>query len=102
MSISGPQGKDKNPQKRNPRELKADQEIRNYILLEKLPGGAVRREIMQLLRKPKNCNELAKKLGVNWTTIAFHLKKLVDANLVQEIKYGKHTYYQIRSKGTNP
>jgi predicted transcriptional regulator len=97
MSIPRPQ-RENSRKREKPHESNIEQEMNNYILLEKLPGGSARRDILQLLKKPKNCNELARKLGVNWTTVAFHLKKLVEASLVKEIRYGKHIYYQIQSK----
>lgn len=67
--------------------------------LFELPGWDTRKKIMEELRSgPKNAYELSKKLGLNYSTIRYHLELLQRFGLVN-IKKGKKYYYELTKTG---
>jgi len=56
-------------------------------------GGATRARILQrLLKGPKNCHELSKELGMDYSTIEHHLERMRKEGMVstiEEKQYGR-------------
>jgi DNA-binding transcriptional ArsR family regulator len=62
-------------------------------------GGIWRAKIIQSLKdKPANANQLANSLGLNYTTIRYHLDMLVKHNLVKKMEEGGITMYFLGMK----
>lgn len=55
-------------------------------------GGKTRARILKLLmEKPMNKNQLAKELGLSYTTVEYHVRVLEDCELVEkprDVRYG--------------
>jgi predicted transcriptional regulator len=66
-----------------------------YWLLANSMGGKNRVKIIEeLFRKPQNANELSKNLSIEYKTIRYHLKIMMENNLIEVAGsgYGK-TYF---------
>lgn len=62
-------------------------------------GDKTRLKMLQeLLTGPKYMTELGEKLDVSTPTINYHMKKFINAGLVQIDKAGNRIYYKIRKK----
>ncbi|MBI4020597.1 MAG: winged helix-turn-helix transcriptional regulator [Candidatus Aenigmarchaeota archaeon] len=62
-----------------------------WLYLGGTRGGVVRLKILLILKeRPSNMNQLATKLGMDYTTIMHHMRVLVKSNLVvlEKKKYG--------------
>jgi len=68
-------------------------------LLEQ-PGWNTRKMILEEVKKQsKNINELVNKLGLNYSTIRYHLELLEKFGLVKEERIGRKRYFQITKEG---
>ncbi len=68
------------------------------VLLIFSKGAAMRRKIIKILMcGPKNCNQIAKCLKVNWWTIQKHLQRLEKAGIIKGINVGRVQYYSLKS-----
>jgi DNA-binding transcriptional ArsR family regulator len=79
----------------------ADQYLRMWWwVLVGSRGGATRARILKLLmEKPMNKHQIAKALGLSYTTIEHHIKVLEDSELVEKLpgaRYGA-PYYLSRT-----
>jgi len=61
---------------------------------------ANRLEILRILTCDKMCNgELLKRLSICQSTLSHHMKILVEAKLVRELKQGKYIFYNLDKRG---
>jgi predicted transcriptional regulator len=67
-----------------------------YVLLNISKGAETRRRILKALQcGPKNCNQIARQIGVDWWTIQKHLQLLIKTGLINEINIGRMKYYKL-------
>jgi predicted transcriptional regulator len=70
------------------------------VLLVFSRGAKSRRCIMaSLLFKPKNCNQIAEELGVDWWSVQKHLQRLLGEKLVERFDVGQIKFYTVSAKG---
>jgi DNA-binding transcriptional ArsR family regulator len=68
------------------------------VLLIFSRGAVMRRKIIKILiYAPKNCNQIAKCLKVNWWTIQKHLQRLEKAGIIKGVNVGRVRYYSLKS-----
>ncbi|MGB9925791.1 MAG: ArsR/SmtB family transcription factor [Candidatus Bathyarchaeales archaeon] len=71
-----------------------------YLLLNFSRGANSRKKILKtIVYGPKNCNQIAIKLGLNWRTIYRHLQILEKENFVKSFGFGKRKFYKLTQKG---
>lgn len=70
------------------------------ILIFHSRGARMRRRILKVLESiPRNCNQIAEELEVDWWTVQKHLKKLLEAGLIREINLGRQRFYKMTPRG---
>lgn len=82
-------------------ELKeVDRGERIQLLLILSRGAKSRRNILKtLLFKPKNCNQIAEELELDWWTVQKHLQFLMSENLIKSLDFGRRKLYKLTPKG---
>ncbi len=79
---------------------KIGQSDENWVLLTSARGAESRRKILLILADgPKNCNQMAGKLEVNWWSVQKHLRFMIKGNLIKTIFFGKVTFYKLTLQG---
>ena len=77
-----------------------DSEISSQLLLSLTRGSKSRKNILKvLLYSPRNCNQLADKLELDWWTIQKHLQRLLRRKMIKSLNFGRIKYYIITSQG---
>ena len=72
-----------------------------FKLLLQMKGGDTRTTILKALLTPKDRFQLAKDLGLDWTTIDYHVQVLSKYGLVREkTAYGNVKLYELTPIGT--
>ena len=80
--------------------ISEDRQDRILVLLTCSRGAESRKKILEhLILGPKNCNQLAKVLDLDWWTIQKHLKILMTENIVKEIDFGRRKLYKLTCDG---
>lgn len=68
--------------------------------LFKALGDPKRLIILSILRKGEQCAcDLIEETGIAQSALSYHMKILVDSNLVENWQVGKWTHYRISSEG---
>jgi predicted transcriptional regulator len=71
-----------------------------FILLSLSRGAKSRTKILfALLPYPKNCNQIAREVELDWWTIQKHLRYLTDEKLIESYNFGKCKFYELTIKG---
>jgi predicted transcriptional regulator len=52
-----------------------------------------------LVNKPKNCNQIAKEIGLGWWTVQKHLKRMETEKFVMCEDFGQMKFYSLTSRG---
>jgi predicted ArsR family transcriptional regulator len=80
------------------KEIELNSEVGLLLVLSK--GAATRKKILEkLLFKPRNCNQVAVELGLDWWTVQKHLELLAKEALVRSLNLGRMKFYKITRKG---
>ena len=77
----------------------SDQEAADAATLFKALGDPVRLRIVNLLASSGDAIcvcDLTPQTGLSQPTVSFHLKKLMDAKLIERERRGKWAYYSLR------
>lgn len=77
----------------------SDQEAADAAVLFKALGDPARLRIVSLLASSATAIcvcDLTPQTGLSQPTVSFHLKKLMDAKLIEREKRGKWAYYSLR------
>lgn len=70
------------------------------ILLCFSKGAESRRKILEALRySPKNCNQIARDVKLDWWTVQRHLRFLLKGHIVESIDFGNSKYYRLTRAG---
>lgn len=64
-----------------------------YIITLRSGGKTTARIIDELLKRPYNKNQLAKKLNLNYKTITYHLNIIYEKDYVRKVKYFNQYFY---------
>jgi DNA-binding MarR family transcriptional regulator len=79
----------------NQSELKKAQ-----LLLTFSRGVKSRRSILEtLMVRPKNCNQIAEEVELDWWSVQKHLQRLVSEKLVESFNIGQIKFYSVTNKG---
>ncbi len=74
----------------------------SFALVAKMRGSDTRIRILKSLLTPKDRLQLAKDLGLDWTTVDFHTRVLFKNHLITEkTAYGNVKIYELSSVGSN-
>lgn len=74
-----------------------DRELLNLMVARK--GGKTTTKIIdKILEWPKNKNQLAKELGMDYKTISYHIDIMKEHDYLLEEKCNKHYYYSPSDK----
>lgn len=72
-----------------------------FNLLIKMRGSKTRIGMIRALTVPKDRYQLAKELGLDWTTVDYHIRVLLENGLVHEQSaYGNVKMYELTSIGS--
>lgn len=75
---------------------------KSLIPLLSSKGSLNRIKILEIIMKePMSCNQIARKLGLNWWTVQKHLEVLKRENLIEPIIYGKRLLYKTSPFGVS-
>ncbi|MEM2081126.1 MAG: winged helix-turn-helix domain-containing protein [Candidatus Bathyarchaeia archaeon] len=70
------------------------------ILLCFSRGAESRRKILEALRyRPKNCNQIAQDVKLDWWTAQRHLRLLLREHMVESTLFGNSKYYRLTQAG---
>ncbi|MEJ2271249.1 MAG: winged helix-turn-helix domain-containing protein [Candidatus Bathyarchaeota archaeon] len=63
-------------------------------------GAKSRRNILKsLIFQPKNCNQIADNLGLDWWTVQKHLQFLISENIIKSFEFGRRKIYKLTPEG---
>jgi predicted transcriptional regulator len=70
-------------------------------LLFSLTNGANSRKkiLRELINAPKNCNQIAYQIKLDWWTVQKHLQLLVKIGAVAQISFGHTKFYKLTENG---
>jgi len=79
---------------------KGSYETAVLVLLSLSRGAESRKRILvTLLTEPKNCNQIAKEVGLDWWTVQKHLRSLLKENIIKSSAFGNSKFYKLSSMG---
>jgi predicted transcriptional regulator len=71
-----------------------------YVLLSLSKGAESRKRILRaLLLKPKNCNQIADELDLDWFSVQKHLRILVEKKIITSFDFGHIRFYNLTRLG---
>jgi len=81
----------------NRKQKEIDNEVEILLCFSK--GAETRKRILKSLQyRQKNCNQIAKELGLDWWSVQKHLQRLKKVNLMLSLKIGRIEFYKMSSK----
>jgi DNA-binding MarR family transcriptional regulator len=73
----------------------------SFRLLLQMRGSATRITILNSLSTPRDRFQLSEELGLDWTTVDYHIKVLLKHGLISEkTAYGSVKFYQLTPTGS--
>lgn len=74
-----------------------DKELLNFLVGRE--GGKTSIRILDLiLQKPFNKNQIARKLGLDYNTVKYHIKIMCDHDYISEERFEKRVFYYPTEK----